>query len=235
MKNNPIRRAFLRLSANARKRRAATFRRLFRIDRSTRVLDLGSEDGSNIAQVLDGSSYSPENVYIADIDPAAIRAGNEKFGFQPILLDESGRLPFDQNFFDLVYCSSVIEHVTLPKAKLWSVTGETEFRSMSLETQAKFAREIQRVGRQYFVQTPCASFPIESHTWLPLVGYFPRPILLRVMKLSNRYWVKAAAPDFNLLSKQDMQDLFPSATIIEEKFAGLTKSIMALRSDMLPE
>ena len=51
---------------------------------------------------------------------------------------------------------SVIEHVTLPKSEVWTTRSGKEFRERSLAHQRAFAREIQRVGRQFFVQTPYA-------------------------------------------------------------------------------
>jgi hypothetical protein len=80
------------------------------------------------------------------------------------------------------------------------------------------------------VQTPCKSFPIESHAWLPLVGYLSRKQFLPILKLSNRFWVKQAEPDFNLLGESEMKRLFPNAQIICEKKFGLTKSVMAIKN-----
>ncbi|MFN6964212.1 MAG: class I SAM-dependent methyltransferase [Pyrinomonadaceae bacterium] len=203
---------------------------MFEIRSDTRILDLGSEDGSNIKMVLDGTPIDPANVWIADIDPQAVDHGRRAYGFRGVVIDESGKLPFDDGFFDIVYCSSVIEHVTLPKSEVWSIASGEEFRARAIQAQTRFAREIERVGRQYFVQTPASSFPIESHTWLPLLGHLPRNAMLPVMRVTNKYWIKGADPDFNLLSADEMKSLFPRATIIRERFLGMTKSIMAVHS-----
>lgn len=228
---NPIRKAFERLSASARADRARLFRECFDLDIYTKVLDLGSEDGTNIASILEGTEVRPANVFIADIDREALERGKERFGFSPAYIKEGERLPFDERYFDIVYCSSVIEHVTGPKARIWEIKSDREFRSRAWERQTAFAADIQRVGRQYFVQTPCRSFPIESHTWLPLVGILPRWILIPVMKAANAVWIKRSIPDFNLLSPLEMQKLFPEARIELETRSGMTKSIMAIRSN----
>ena len=103
-------------------KRASIFRDKFHIDKNTRILGLGSEGGgSNINFVLKGKSISPGNVYIADIDRILVNKGALRYGFTPVVVDESGRLPFDDGFFDIVYCSSVIEHVTAPKNIIWSI------------------------------------------------------------------------------------------------------------------
>lgn len=225
---NPIAKFVWAASRKARARRAELFRQYFTLDETTKILDLGSEDGTNIARVLKDTAVKPENVYIADINPEFIERGQQNYGFNPVLLDETGRLPFTDKFFELVYCSSVIEHVTVPKEDVWN--KKIDFEKISWERQEEFAREINRAGRQYFVQTPASSFPIESHTWLPLVGYFPRPLLIPTLKLSNAVWVKQAIPDFHLLNPKQMARLFPGAEIVSEKKFGLTKSIMAIKS-----
>ena len=102
---------FEKSAARARQRRAALFRNAFPLSAETRILDLGSESGGHIHSVLQGTAVSPQNVYIADIRLDAIARGAKQYGFQPVALGESGELPFPDGFFDIVYCSSVIEHV----------------------------------------------------------------------------------------------------------------------------
>lgn len=227
---NVLRQIILTASKRARETRAATFRRHFQLDATTRVLDIGSETGENIHLVLRETKVKPENVFIADIEAEAMEKGREKFGYQTVLLDETGKLPFADGAFDLVYCSSVIEHATVAKEKIWETTGEEEFKNAAWETQRFLANEIRRVGRQYFVQTPARSFPIESHSWLPFVAFLPRPRLIKTMRAANRFWIKKTAPDFNLLDARQMKRLFPDAEIVLEKKFGLVKSIMAMKT-----
>lgn len=227
---NALSQVFLRASQHARSRRAATFRSYFGwIGPQTRVLDLGSEDGRNIHNVLAGLNVTPANVHIADIDAAAVQRGHERFGYTPVALSESQSLPFEDRAFDLVYCSSVIEHVTVPKSQVWSLRSGREFRQRAWERQQQFASEIRRIARSYFVQTPNVGFPIESHTWLPFIGYLPRRLQVPTLAVTNRFWVKRTAPDWNLLSRAEMQALFPDAEIVNETVLGLVKSFMAIR------
>ncbi|HQU83724.1 MAG TPA: class I SAM-dependent methyltransferase [Pyrinomonadaceae bacterium] len=228
---NPISKIVWKFSAQARQKRAQMFRSYFSIDGTTKILDLGSENGTNIFNVLQNTSYNPNNVYIADINENAVEEGKRNYGFNPVLIDESGKLAFEDKFFDIVYCSSVIEHVTVVKSDVWTWKDGKEFREESFKHQKLFADEIIRLGKKYFVQTPSKNFPVESHTWLPIVGYLPRKQFLPVLKLSNRFWVKQAEPDFNLLDANDMKRLFPDAKIVSEKKYGLTKSIMAIKND----
>lgn len=224
-----IRDRFSSFSAASRHRRAEIFRRSFTIGPETKILDLGSEDGRAIAALLEPTAVRPGNVWLADIEPDVVSSGASRFGFNAVKLKEFEALPFEDGFFDIVFCSSVIEHVTVPKSEVWSIWRQSEFSHRAAESQKFFAAEIARVGRGFFVQTPNRNFPIESHTWLPFFGLLPRPLLILSMRITNRLWIKASIPDFNLLSKAEMQKLFPDARIELEKRFGMTKSLMAIR------
>lgn len=224
-----IARRFSRFSSRARGKRAALFRAAFPLDGNTRILDLGSEWGGNIHAVLEGTPVRPENVYIADIDADALERGRAAFGFVPVLVNQSGKLPFPDGYFDIVYCSSVIEHVTVPKDQVWSLRSGREFRERSLAHQREFAREIQRVGRQFFVQTPYRWFVMESHSWLPFVAWLPRRVLLPILKMAAKVWPKSTNPDWYLLNRRELGGMFAGAEIRDEKWLGLTKSLMAVK------
>jgi SAM-dependent methyltransferase len=218
-------------SKNAREKRAAIFRESFWLDEHTKILDLGSAGGAHIHAVLQGTAVKPENVYIADIKPESVEKGRLEYGYVPVLISESERLPYEDRFFDIVYCSSVIEHVTVPKEQVWSLSSGKEFKLRSLARQKEFAEEIERLGRQYFVQTPYRHFPIESHSWLPFFAWLPRRLQISVLKVTNSFWPKKTNPDWYLLDKREMSGLFEKARIVEEKSLGLTKSLMAIKSD----
>ena len=224
---NSLFRAF---SRRAREKRAKLFRESFVLDEHTRILDLGSESGANIHAVLHGTPVRPQNVYIADIRPQLIAEGHARYGYVPVLVDEAAPLPFPDGYFDIVFCSSVIEHVTLPKKEIWREYSGRRFRERSRQRQIEFAREIARLGRQFFVQTPYRHFPIEPHSWLPFVAWLPRWALLPVLRLSHVVWVTRTNPDWYLLDKREMAETFRDARLLEEKWLGLTKSLMAVKS-----
>ena len=227
---NPITKLVKAYSKRARKKRASIFRNAFLVDKNTKILDLGSETGSNINAVLQGTNFKPHNIYIADIDSSLVEKGASTYGFVPVLISESDKLPFKDGFFDIVYCSSVIEHVTVPKEQVWSLCSGKEFKDKSLKRQKLFANEIRRLGKQYFVQTPYKHFPVESHSWLPFIAWLPRRLLIPFLKISNKFWIKKTIPDWHLLNRDEMSSLFQDANIISEKSLGLTKSIMAIKN-----
>ncbi|MDA1268570.1 MAG: methyltransferase domain-containing protein [Bacteroidetes bacterium] len=131
--------------------------------------------------------------------------------------DATDMQEFEKGSFDLVFSNSVIEHLH------------------TLEQQQKMASEICRVGKSYFIQTPNAYFPIESHYALPFAQYYPKAFLhfiLTKTKLSRlTRWSTAEASQYQdeirLLNEKEMKALFPGASLLKEKVFGLTKSITA--------
>ena len=219
------------VSERSRNKRIAIFKDSFIIDEKTKILDLGSENGTNINNVLKETKAKSSNIYIADIIEKNVFDGQRRFGFNPVVIREKGSLPFPDNFFDIVYCSSVIEHATVAKEQIWSLSSDHAFKKESYEQQKRFANEIRRVGKQYYVQTPNKYFLVESHTWLPFVGFLPRKLLLFVIGRTNLFWIKKSFPDWNLLDRKMMLGLFCDAKIMDEKIFGITKSIIAIYSN----
>jgi SAM-dependent methyltransferase len=213
-------------STRSRKNRGRLFIRYMEPTSRDKILDLGSGTGSHLSSIIPFR----ENIYIADINQYQLVYGEEKYGYKPVQIDESGRLPFSNQFFDIVFCSSVIEHVTAPKREVHKYKTHDTFYNDSIQSQQVFANEIQRVGKRYFVQTPSKYFLIESHTWMPvLIVLLPRIWQIKLIDFLNLWWPKKTTPDWNLLTTYDMQRLFPNAEIVHEKLLGVTKSIMAIK------
>lgn len=206
-------------------RRAALFLDLVRPAEGASVLDLGGQDGEFMQRVR---ARADVRVTIADIGETALERARAR-GFETVLLREGEPLPFDEGAFDAVFCNSVIEHVTLPKADcIGKRFADREWIEASLANQEAFAREIRRVGRGYFVQTPHRAFPVEAHTWLPFVGWMPHQATVRLVRVSDRVWVKHCGyVDWNLLGEPEMRRLFPDAAIHVERVLGLPKSLVA--------
>lgn len=213
-------------SRHRRHRRAQILRERQSLYPKHALLDLGGGDGTHIGLIW------PDHpcITVADLDQAALACAREK-GFRTVHLDASGRLPFADKEFDFVFCSSVIEHVTGPKAEAIAMTDGTEFSRRAWHCQVLFASEIRRIAHGYWVQTPNRYFLFESHSWLPgIVSFLPRPALVWLLARFARFWPKATLPDWHLLSAVEMTTLFPQAEIIREHSLGMTKSLIAYRA-----
>ncbi len=174
-------------AARARARRHERFFALTELQPDAKVLDVGC--GRIGLRALEPS------LDITGVDLAE----RPEYPGPFVRADAAAGLPFADDSFDLVYCSSVIEHVPPPR-------------------RAAFASEIRRVGRGWFVQTPAFSFPIEPHALLPLAHWLP-------VEVRKRYWRFGAAGEWeeiSLLRRAEMEGLFGPARA--ERFAGLVKS-----------
>lgn len=218
-----------KFSQNARKGRGELFKKLLQPKATDSILDLGGGPGVYMQATL--PEHPAENVTIADILQDDLAYAKENFRYRTATLKESDRLPFADREFDVVFCNSVIEHVTIPKKDIWECTDTKTFNELSFSRQREFANEIRRIASTYFVQTPNKYFIIESHSWLPgFIAWVPRSWQIRLIRFFNKFWAKETAPDWHLLTYKQMQQLFPDATIYREKRFGFTKSLIAVRT-----
>lgn len=115
-------------------------------------------------------------------------------------------LPFDDAEFDIAFSNSVIEH-------------------LSPSDWGKFAAELMRVSRRFFVQTPNKWFPVEPHVLLPGYQFLPRSLQRRVWSLAVR---SEPYDEITLLVADDLSSLFPTGRILCERVGPLTKSLVAV-------
>jgi len=142
-----------------------------------------------------------------NVEITVVNLGRDEFDESNLRIRHGNacQLPFDDLAFDVVHSNSVIEHVGS-----WS------------DMQA-MAAQVRRLAPSYFVQTPNYWFPIEPHFRLPLIQFLPRPIRHRVR---DRVW---PGHSIELVTARQMHELFPDAKIERERFAGLSKSLIAIR------
>jgi SAM-dependent methyltransferase len=224
---NLLRRAAARSSTSCRYERARLFIDRLRPSAADRILDLGGGKGGYMAEIL---PYR-DNVAIADVDPAMLKAAAQTYGFDTVRLDGSATFPIADQQFDVVFCSSVIEHITGPREVIFDITDSAEFAASARTAQANFAGEIRRVGKRYFVQTPYKYFPLEPHSFLPFfIVLLPRRWQIKLLGFFGRHWIKQVQADFRLLTIKEMRALFPDAEIVLERYCGFVKSIVAIKT-----
>jgi SAM-dependent methyltransferase len=189
---HPFARIASPLAARARRRRHERFFALTDLAEGARSLDLGC--GRLGLRALEPA------LDITGVDLAEQPSYPGPF----VRADATDGLPFADGEFDLVYCSSVVEHIPTTRRKA-------------------FAAELRRVGRGWLVQSPARSFPIEPHALLPFVHWLPRP-------LGRAYWrlgAADAAEEIALLSRGELESLFGPA--LPERLGPLVKSWVCVR------
>lgn len=126
-------------------------------------------------------------------------------------------IPFPQGSFDLAFSNSVIEHLG------------------TAEAQAEMAREVSRVARAYWVQTPDIRFPIEPHYLTPFVHWVPKPYrgyaarftLWALLEQPSQSAIQERIAEIRLVGPAELQRMFPAGRVLSERFLGLPKSLVA--------
>lgn len=192
----------------------ALFERSLGPSNSTRILDVG---GSPF--IWEFATVRPKLTFLNFPSALAkdLPTGNQVAG-------DGCMLPFRDQSFDIVFSNSVIEHVG------------------TREQQRRFADEVARVGRSYWIQTPNRLFPVELHVMLPLVHYFPKSLQRAIVerftiwervahptRAERAYYIAHFLNELNLLDPLALQALFPEARIVKERFFGFVKSIVAAK------
>ncbi len=195
-----------------RRKRMAKFSRLFDLNDETTILDVGGSP--SIWQFLENNP----RVDILNIDELYNYEGlKQNMSF---IRGDGRDLKFGDHSYDIVYSNSVIEHLG------------------TYEDQQTFARELKRVGKGLFVQTPAREFLLEPHYLTPFVHWFPirmqRKLLKHftlwgiLMKPSNED-VERSLSEIRLLNKREFYELFDDCQVTHEKFLFFTKSYLAYR------
>jgi len=122
--------------------------------------------------------------------------------------------------FDIVHSNSVIEHV-----------GDWN-------RMLQFSKEIKRLAKNYYVQTPYFWFPIEPHCMTPIFHWLPKPIRVSlVMKFTLGHWGRQSTvsgavhtvESARLLDIKMFRELFEESEITIEKLLFLPKSLIAIK------
>jgi hypothetical protein len=205
-----------------RARRFAEVRRLIQAALDERghcdILDLGgTETYWLVGRDLLQANRSRLTVTILNTEPQEI-GDRTLFGFVEASATQPGL--FAGRSFDLVLSNSVIEHVG------------------SWQDMQKFARNVRRLARRYYVQTPNYWFPFEPHFRFPGFQYLPTRVRVALLmrrslgffpRIADRAEAEKIVGEHALLSTRQIAELFPDATVSHEKFLGLSKSIVAVR------
>jgi hypothetical protein len=192
----------------------ARFAREFALTAETTILDVGG---------------APETWDLLEVRPRVTllntpRTREELAAAKSWVAGDGRMLPFRDRSFDIVFSNSVIEHV-----------GD-------VESQQRFAAEVMRVGRAWWVQTPNRRFPVEQHLLTPLIHWMPKAaqraivprftvwaMLVRPSPDRREFYLRHFLEEVRLLTAAELRALFPGARVIRERFLGWTKSLIAMQ------
>ena len=119
-------------------------------------------------------------------------------------------IPLPDGYFDYGICNAVVEHAG------------------SRTQQIALVSEVCRVCRCVLFTTPNKRFPLELHTWLPLLHWLPDPAYRAALRLLRLDYF-ADVENLNLLDAGSFLALFPSSR--ENRL--LRSGIPLLRSNLV--
>lgn len=168
------------------------YKQQFPPKRSEKILDLGVSD-------VDMNYFHKLYPYKANITAAGLARKNRlienKFPqIKYVQVSKVFPYKFRDNEFDIVHSSAVIEHV-----------GDRNH-------QLKFLKECYRMGRKGMISTPNRWYPIELHTYLPLVHWLPTKVYRKIFLLLGLR-VYSREKDLNLLDRKNLEKLAKKARI----------------------
>ncbi len=180
------------ISLRSRRRKLELFLEELHPTPNTSVLDVGADelgfgegDGCATLNFFEELYPWPEQITALGLQGGgAFRARYPQIRY---VQGDACALPFAEGEFDVVFSNAVIEHVG------------------NAVRQRVFVSEALRVGRRVFLTTPNRRFPIEVHTRLPFVHWFPDGLAHRAYDATG----KAFAKEVHLLSEQRLESLFP--------------------------
>lgn len=183
-----------------------------------RIIDLGGEPG--YWRLFDDALLEACDVHITLVNPGGVDEAVVGRRFTVIDGDACALPQYADDAFDMVHSNSVIEHVgDWPRMEA-------------------FAAECRRLAPAYYVQTPYFWFPIEPHFSAPFFHWRSEQSRARaLLRRGHGFSPKAAdvgeamrdVQHARLLDKTQFHWLYPDAEHVDEKIAGLTKSLMAIR------
>ena len=141
--------------------------------------------------------------------------------FRFVAANGCGLTQFEDKSFHIAHSNSVVEHVGT-----W-------------QHMVQFANELSRVSEDYFVQTPNYWFPVEPHCMTPFFHWLPKPFRVwLVLHFKLGHWPQANSIDqamriverARLLDRGMFQELFQEADILTERWLGLPKSFIAVKT-----
>ncbi len=196
------------LSRKSREQKFALFSAIFKPRLEDRILDIGASGRTFPPYTFEDFYPYPEQIVGAGIALEDVKAAKRIYPRSRYVTCDGCDLPFPDKSFEIVFSNAVLEHV------------------VGAGRQEKFAREVMRVGKSWFVTTPNYWFPFESHSYLLFYQFLPLGLQRRYHQLFGKL-ADGRAQDIELLSATRLQRLFPSSSIARLRVTFWPETLVA--------
>jgi 2-polyprenyl-3-methyl-5-hydroxy-6-metoxy-1,4-benzoquinol methylase len=197
------------LHTKSREEKFRLFVKLLKPTPPMRILNVGAS-GPNFAfpEQFESLYEHPNHVTGGGISLSEVEDYRRSFPGVKTLVFNGCALPFRDKSFDIIYSNAVIEHLA------------------DHEAQQRFAAEVVRVARGWFVTTPNLYYPIEPHYHLPLVQFLPQ----RWQRSLVRSLGRTPYGNLNLLTKRQLQRLLPDGDVVGCRVTFYSETLVAYRA-----
>lgn len=213
MSDSSFRRLLKQFSHKSRAKKFDLFHSLFRPASEDRVLDIGASGEVFLRYTFEDIYPYPERIIAGGYALNEITSARHYYPQPNYVVFDGCALPFPDKSFDLVFSNAVIEHILGPGR------------------QERFAQEVMRVGKSWFVTTPNYWYPFESHYHLPLIQFMPVGAQREYNRLLGSHIPKGATQELGLLSARQLQWLFPGSRIAKVRVTFWPETLVAYHID----
>jgi hypothetical protein len=202
------------LSNRMRSRRFRIFEALVKsVPRPMRILDVG---GTNAFWEQRGwADRDDVQITLLNLAPQEKRHAN----ITPLTGTATDLSQFSSSSFEIVFSNSVIEHL------------------FTFENQRQMAKEIRRVAKAFWVQTPNFWFAMEPHFHVPGWHWMPLSVRVAMLRKWKCGWLgpcpdsaqaRERVTEVRLMTSSELREIFPGAKLIPERFGVFVKSWIAI-------
>ncbi len=201
-------RLFAYLHHKSREKKYWLFRKLLRPTPRMCILNVGAT-GTHLGLTDQFEAFYPypDRVIGGGLSFVDVQDYARSFPRVKAVVFDGCALPFADRSFDIVFSNAVLEHLPTWKA------------------QQRFAAEVRRVGRAWFVSTPNLWYPVEPHYHLPFVQFLSQSRQQRLVRALG----KQPYPVLRLLSRRRLGQLFPSSAVVGCRVTFYPETLIAYR------
>jgi len=200
-------------SHKSRTKKFQLFEWLFNPRPEERVLDIGASGEVFLRYTFEDVYPYPSRIVAGGYDPGEVRSARQAYPNPTYIVFDGCSLPFPDKAFDIVFSNAVIEHILGPGR------------------QERFAREIMRVGKSWFVTTPNYWYPFESHYHLPFIQFLPENMQRSYNSMFGSHIPKRQTQELALLSAGGLKRLFPTSRIEKVRVTFWPETLVAYHLD----